>query len=303
MKAVSKSLGEFIADVLSTVSAATYLPAALVVGVGTVIGRFRVDTKLSPFEALRASGTPTWTEIAVFVVMTGILASVIDPLQFFVTRLLEGHIGGSGYRLQSNRRKFRELHDQRNGLAKSLAELKPDSAQAPEIKDKIVAISRSLLKFPSRESRVTSSSLGNLIRAYEDRANTVLQKSAALPKEIPPTIQDVLPALYFAVPSETRAQHDQFRSQLTMLCTMVFVIPFVTFAAVISVLEHPMWAITFAIAGAIVTALSYSGAKAAGDGYGTMLLAIARQVGVGRVTMNTAVNSSSAPQVASSESA
>lgn len=294
MKVASKSLGEFIADVLSTVSSATYMPASLIVGVVTLIGRFRIDPELTPFAALRQSGSPTWTEIAVFVVATGILAAVIDPLQFFVTRLMEGHIGSRPTRLSSQRATWADLHARRDKLVQQSAGLGRDSDLGFDTRQEVVMLSRQLQKLPASKGRVTSTSLGNLIRAYEDQANEVLRKSNNLPAEIPPSIQQALPALYFAVPPETRAQHDRFRSQLTMLCTMVLVVPLTATAASVSVFAHPLWAAAFATSGALLTLLAYSGARSAGDGYGTMLLAIARQVSAGRVTMEATATSGTA---------
>lgn len=288
MKETAKSLGEFLGSVLSTVSGAAYIPAAVVVGGVWLAGVFVNSGDESPVEAVVSAPVPTFGQLAVFVVAVMVVAAILEPVQFWLTRLAEGHIPIPllGKRLLDNKlARYDRLESDRVSAAigrqlKSPGRI-PLRAGYVEKLDEIVRTSSARLQtWPDRD-RVVGTRLGNVIRRYEDAANETL---APCRDTLPGNgeIQDLLPFAYFAIPEATREQHAHFRTQLQCMVSMTFCVPLVTFALAMAV-GRVCWVVGVLVGGALVSSACASGARSAGDAYGTILLAIARQYVAGSV--------------------
>ena len=151
-------------------------------------------------------------------------------------------------------------------------------------------LGRKLAQFPASDDRVLSTRLGNVVRSYEDRSNEILDSHlvATLPRS--GGLEALLPFAYFAIPSETRDQHDRFRSQLQANVALLLIVPLVGSALVWAV-NDLLWRIGIAAVTVLVMFMARVGARAAADGYGTMLVAIAQQyvAGLHRIAARTPV--------------
>ncbi len=333
MKEAGKSLGQFVASVLSSVSAATYVPAAVLVGSLSLAAKLHLSALDDPIKVLSEDVDPSFTELALFVVVVGVVAALLDPMQFFLTRLLEGHVrvplvsplleryqrsrfwflnynmeaAAEGTRLRRvllhrlGEPMFRpnppnRLSRLRIGLRHLIRKVvpfrlrrlavvhlltKPAPVEEHERTLLELALGRKIQqRFPNDERRIVGSRLGNTIRSFEDRSNEVLS-SAPLPAGINrgEAIQGLLPFAYFAIPERTASQHEYFRGRLLTNVSMLLILPGAGIALAIA--TSGTWR-TVVLAATVFSAVAaYVGALSAADGYGTMLLAIARQYATG----------------------
>ena len=76
--------------VLSHVGASTSIPAAVLAGGFALAGILVTSDEQDPLEALARAGPPDFAELALFVVVVALVAAVLEPLQFWITRVFEG---------------------------------------------------------------------------------------------------------------------------------------------------------------------------------------------------------------------
>ncbi len=295
MKGTVKSLGEFVASVLSTISGATYIPAAVIVGGAWLAGILATTKERTPADAVVHAPMPGFAQLGVFLVVVLLVAAVLEPIQFWLTRIAEGHIQiplvGP-----ARQRHWVALHDElaqrreqasdeiESAVSGSGPDLTKDAVDA--LHETIRSASATLRAFPQRD-RIVATRLGNLVRSFEDSANTELKAAgSSLPGN--GEIQDLMPFAAFAIPELTRQEHSYFRSQLQCMVTLMLVAPVVTATIAITLgltFGISGWTAGVIVVGVVVTVACASGARSAGDGYGRMLLAIARQYTVGVVTV------------------
>lgn len=201
-------------------------------------------------------------------------------MQFRLTRLAEGYMRDGLLRtglvtLQAKRRRGLDKKRQADGV----------STKAK------LHLSDQLHRYPAPE-RLLATRLGNLIRSYEDAANEELKKAYgksgdesggfAPPKVGNGEIQDLLPFASHAIPLRTLHEHDHYRGQLQCMVTLTVVVPLVAIGFV-AVASGLVLKIVTAGVGVLLTLGCRAGATSAGEGYGTMLVAIARQYVAGQM--------------------
>lgn len=317
MSTVAKSLGQFVADILSVVGAATYVPSSVVVGGIGLAGLLATASEASPIDAVAEASSPSFAELGLFVLVVAIVAAILEPLQLKITRVFEGYWGKLGLaRADRYRAERKKVSDRRNELAISRRQLQQivkipatseNEADLDRWKRRLAAETRELRLLSAefdrwpRSERVLPTRLGNTIRGFEDRATETLAAAAAqLPLPGNGDIHDLLPYAYFAIPQATRDSHDRFRGQVQSLATLVVVVPVVAVALAASVWHFPegwLWGSSILGSGCLVALAALAGARDAGEGYGAMLLAISQQYvgGAFATTETTAANVQNSP--------
>jgi hypothetical protein len=234
---------------------------------------------------------------------------VLEPLQFWITRVFEGYSRlfpeWSYWRMAKKRDALdekRQAIGERVEMAEAvLVALDEPPATAPRthsrrgraahraglkkqrliIVDEIVQLERQkrdlshrLRSWPTEDDRLLPTRLGNVIRHFEDKANGILGGSNDERLCGAEELQEVLPLVHSRLPEGMAAQHDFFRAQLQTATALMMVIPIVGVMLTVAVDPIP-WSIGIALLTVGMTAAAYSGARSAADGYGTMLVAIA----------------------------
>ena len=300
-----KSLGEFIADVLSHVGASTYIPAAVLAGGIALAGIVVTSDEQDPLEAIARAGPPDFAELALFVVVVALVAAVLEPLQFWITRVFEGYSrlfpAWSYWRMAKKRdaldEKRQVIGDRIEVAHAVLVALSERPATVPwapsgdrrellnerrqavayeiaQLERQKRNLSDRLRSWPAEDDRLLPTRLGNVIRHFEDRANEILGGSTDERLCGATELQEVLPLVHSRLPGGMAAQHDFFRAQLQTTTALMMVIPIVGVLLTVAVDPIP-WSIAVGLVTAAMTAAAYSGARSAADGYGTMLVAIA----------------------------
>ena len=329
MGSAAKSLGQFVTEVLSGVSSATYLPASVIVGSFWMSAVLWTSPASNPVDAIVGASSPSFGSLALFVVTVAIVAALIEPLQFRLTRFLEGYNRDNTAQLKEFdelEESFQKAMSDKNALAaktkvlrERLAKLREEAAQVDDnssaddgekkaqesvltelrsarsqlktVSATVDSLNRQRESWPRRD-RVLATTLGNTIRSYEDQSNTLLkQLQPALPGE-PTTVQELLPYIHHALPEELRNQHDRFRGQLQTMTTLVAAVPAATVPLTTSLITFGWnwtWMLAVVSVSAAVTVGAHRGAVDAGDGYGTLLLAITRRYVVENVPTPKAV--------------
>ncbi len=192
------------------------------------------------------------------------LALVFQPFQILIVRFLEGYWGSSKLGNRSSSL-FVKLHQQKRDRLKYKLDALQKAAQSPDTSNEkryFLAVEAGELSewiyrhYPTKESRLLPTRLGNVLRAAEDRAGE-------------PYGLDVItlwPRFYAILPERMASIIDDQRNQLDIAARFCATFGVVTLVSVGLLYEHGWWlilpAVTIALSwlcyrGAIVSALSY----------------------------------------------
>lgn len=308
-----KTLGQFITEVLSVVSTAVYVPAAVLSGGFVLSALLAVSDEDNPIRAVAEAPSPGFAELAWFVLLVALVAALLDPLQFQITRFFEGQTNFTPRsrlttyqdEVEKQEAAFNELLDDleqiESKLSSAAEEEKANIRLEKEAKSLELRMSALVRDRLPQADRLLPYRLGNIVRAYEDRS-TVELRASGHPLPGNKEIQDFLPFAYFAVPDITRREHDTARAQMQSLCALTVVAPASATMVALSMVTFGSWGLLWAggafVVGLIVSIAAHAGARDAGDAYGSALLAISRQYAAGALVVESSADGAAETPVA-----
>ncbi len=144
-------------------------------------------------------------------------------------------------------------------------------AQAPPRFIRREEFLREAVKRYPRDHRVLPTTLGNILRAYED---------LAFPKLGGDALSGAVQRVRHLLPVEVAAEHDQHRSRLDLYCSLVFVALTVTAVAVLLLQDRGVrYLLAIVLVGVSAVILSYRAAIATAEAYGGILRIIGSMSG------------------------
>ncbi len=269
MRNVPESLNASLARVFGVLQASAYIPAAVLVGGGALL----INTdRNNPDSALTGLAAFTDYSIAALPAAVGLVflvAVLLEPLQFSFIRWLEGYWSGwltwplRRYGLAWQLWRFDRLTGRRRRLKSTAKGLNSSSTAWLKTQRDLELVRNQLSRLPARD-RLLPTPLGNRLRYWEDDAGRGLEGG----------IQQVLPLVFHALPTDLQEQHDYHRGLLDLHCTL-FPIWLLLGAWGVVVLDGVNLNSVGLVGGCLAAAAAtHRAATTAADGYGRQLVSI-----------------------------
>jgi hypothetical protein len=289
-------LSEFIAKVLDQLSVSVWLPAVFLVSMSWFILSLRAnDANLS--QALESMSAAQWPEFLVLLV-AAVTATVVEAFSFDAGRLLQGDWGDSRFgtiignsRCKRHRRKRHRLHQNlveerarafavarermfADGATGEFVLAEEEHARAyhwfefadPDVIRRMSTLQASLENYPVADHRIMPTRLGNVTRAYEERA---FGSPGYRFKSDENESGD-----FDHLPSHLRVELDRQRRWLDVYCTLVFVSAVVGTLALVALLPYGWLGAAGLGLGLAGSWLFYRAAIASAGTYGSALIAM-----------------------------
>lgn len=255
-------ISAFIANVLDQLSTTAWLPAAMLVGVGSLLVQLHQNGNLNVAQAVQDLATKPWGVIIILVFGLVLTTMVTQAFSFGAIRVLEGYWGPGrlverflSRSVSREVRTWEGVEDRVRLLDQELFESARARLLAEEDRDHIDVWEAQVYQTPRATRRQQDPAIINAANAIEWREKADPGKAAVLyrlhmrlsdfpsapHRFLPMRLGNILRAAeeqlgergaalerfvlrnYAKVPSRLMAQHDQFRNRLDMYCVLAVV--------------------------------------------------------------------------------